>query len=96
MCSVSPVPGKASPAHSPCALVPLLCLLGPGAPLTSAHARAPRPPTADDCTVRLWEVRTGRCMRVWQMEEPVSCVAWCTSPQLALFAGGAAPLGKGA
>ncbi|KAL4425519.1 hypothetical protein ABPG75_009535 [Micractinium tetrahymenae] len=41
---------------------------------------------SDDCTVRLWEVRTGRCMRVWQLEEPVSCVAWCPSPQLALFA----------
>ncbi|PSC76374.1 ribosome biogenesis BOP1-like protein [Micractinium conductrix] len=41
---------------------------------------------SDDCTMRLWEVRTGRCMRVWQLEEPVTCVAWSPSPQLSLVA----------
>ena len=44
-------------------------------------------PAADDCTMRLWEVRTGRCMRTWQLEEPVTCVAWCPAPQLQLAAG---------
>ncbi|PRW59011.1 ribosome biogenesis BOP1-like protein [Chlorella sorokiniana] len=41
---------------------------------------------SDDGSVRLWEVRTGRCMRTWQLEEPVACVAWCPSSQLSLAA----------
>ncbi|KAI3438768.1 hypothetical protein D9Q98_001186 [Chlorella vulgaris] len=41
---------------------------------------------SDDGTVRLWEVRTGRCMQCWRLEEPVSCVAWCPSPGLSLLA----------
>ncbi|XP_075651629.1 ribosome biogenesis protein BOP1 homolog isoform X2 [Castanea sativa] len=29
-----------------------------------------------DGTVRIWEVETGRCLRVWEFEEPVKFVAW--------------------
>ena len=41
----------------------------------------------DDGSVRLWEVRTGRCLSTWQLgEQPVSCVAWCPAPTLRLAA----------
>lgn len=40
----------------------------------------------DDGSVRLWEVRTGRCMRSWALGEPVSYVAWCPNPALRLAA----------
>jgi len=26
--------------------------------------------------VRIWEVETGRCLRVWEFEEAVKFVAW--------------------
>ncbi len=58
------------------------CKLVP-TPTSASAASAP----ADDGSVRLWEVRTGRCMRTWQLEEPVACVAWCPSSQLSLAAG---------
>ncbi|CAN8286378.1 unnamed protein product [Cochlearia groenlandica] len=29
-----------------------------------------------DGSVRIWEVETGRCLKVWQFEEPIKCVAW--------------------
>ncbi|GIL57090.1 hypothetical protein Vafri_12368 [Volvox africanus] len=36
-----------------------------------------------DGTVRLWEVRTGRCWRTWQLGAgPVAAVAWCPNPAL--------------
>lgn len=41
---------------------------------------------ADDGTVKLWEVRTGRCTRTWTLGEPLKCVAWCPNPGLALLA----------
>jgi ribosome biogenesis protein ERB1 len=44
---------------------------------------------AADGGVRLWEVRTGRCLRAWQLGEPVTCVAWCPDPRLALAAAAA-------
>ncbi|GAB4816894.1 hypothetical protein N2152v2_003940 [Parachlorella kessleri] len=40
----------------------------------------------DDGSVRLWEVRTGRCQATWHLGEPVACVAWCPSPALRLAA----------
>ena len=41
---------------------------------------------SDDGTVKLWEVRTGRCTRTWTLGEPLKCVAWCPNPALALLA----------
>ena len=35
-----------------------------------------------DGSMRLWEVATARCVRVWQLGSPVSCVAWCPNPAL--------------
>ena len=31
---------------------------------------------SQDCSVRLWEVSTGRCMRTLQFEFPIRDVAW--------------------
>lgn len=31
---------------------------------------------SDDCTVRLWEVETGRCLNKWTLEEAVHKVVW--------------------
>lgn len=31
---------------------------------------------SDDGRVRLWEVRSGRCMRAWDLGAKVRCVAW--------------------
>ena len=31
---------------------------------------------SDDKTARVWEVTSGRCLRVYQMDEPVVSVAW--------------------
>eukprot|EP00798_Chlamydomonas_sp_ICE-L_P004053 gene4053-14139_t len=33
---------------------------------------------SDDCTIKLWEVQSGRCMRTWKMGAAVESVAWCT------------------
>ncbi|GLC45419.1 Ribosome bioproteinsis protein 1 [Pleodorina starrii] len=38
-----------------------------------------------DGTIRLWEVRSGRCWRSWQLGAgPVAAVAWCPNPALRL------------
>ncbi|KAG2446397.1 hypothetical protein HXX76_000982 [Chlamydomonas incerta] len=37
-----------------------------------------------DGTLRLWEVRTGRCWRTWVLEGPVNAVAWCPQAGLRL------------
>ncbi|KXZ47270.1 hypothetical protein GPECTOR_36g122 [Gonium pectorale] len=37
-----------------------------------------------DGTLRIWEVRTGRCWRSWQLGGPIACVAWCPAPALRL------------
>lgn len=39
-----------------------------------------------DGTVRIWEVETGRCLRVWDLGEAVQYVAWNPSPQLPILA----------
>ncbi|KAK2665650.1 hypothetical protein Ddye_004224 [Dipteronia dyeriana] len=42
-----------------------------------------------DGTVRIWEVESGRCLRVWEIGEPVHCVAWNPSPELPVLAASA-------
>eukprot|EP00873_Tetraselmis_striata_P035963 jgi/Tetstr1/456227/TSEL_042990.t1 len=32
---------------------------------------------SSDCTLRVWEVQTGRCFAKWQLPAAVSSVAWC-------------------
>ncbi|KAK9287275.1 hypothetical protein L1049_015688 [Liquidambar formosana] len=39
-----------------------------------------------DGTVRIWEVVTGRCLRVWEFGEAVSYVAWNPLPELPIMA----------
>ena len=39
----------------------------------------------DDGTLRLWEVRTGRCLRTWPLGGLVRCVAWCPAPETRLL-----------
>ena len=42
--------------------------------------------SSDDGTVKLWEVRTGRCSRTWTLGGVVHCVAWCPNSSLSLLA----------
>ncbi|KAK1563198.1 hypothetical protein Q3G72_023934 [Acer saccharum] len=42
-----------------------------------------------DGTVRIWEVESGRCLRIWEIGEPVHCVAWNPSPELPVLAASA-------
>ncbi|KAG8367480.1 hypothetical protein BUALT_Bualt16G0076400 [Buddleja alternifolia] len=39
-----------------------------------------------DGTVRIWEVETGRCLRVWDLGESIDEVAWNPLPELPIFA----------
>ena len=39
----------------------------------------------DDGALRLWEVRTGRCLRTWALGGKVACVAWCPAPAMRLL-----------
>lgn len=39
-----------------------------------------------DGTVRIWEVETGRCLRVWEVGGAVKCVAWNPLPELPVLA----------
>ncbi|PPD87156.1 hypothetical protein GOBAR_DD15910 [Gossypium barbadense] len=39
-----------------------------------------------DGTVRIWEVETGRCLRVWEIGEAVQLVAWNPLPELPVLA----------
>lgn len=39
-----------------------------------------------DGTVRIWEVETGRCLKMWDVGEAVHCVAWNPNPQLPILA----------
>ncbi|XVF00040.1 hypothetical protein REPUB_Repub03eG0252100 [Reevesia pubescens] len=44
-----------------------------------------------DGTVRIWEVETGRCLRVWEIGEAVQHVAWNPLPELPVLAVSAGP-----
>jgi len=35
---------------------------------------------SSDCTLRKWEISTGRCTRVWHFTKEVKSVAWCPRP----------------
>ncbi|KAL3697695.1 hypothetical protein R1sor_011771 [Riccia sorocarpa] len=39
-----------------------------------------------DGSVRLWEVQTGRCRKVWAMGSPVKHIAWNPNPQISILA----------
>ncbi|KAK1260134.1 hypothetical protein QJS04_geneDACA002288 [Acorus gramineus] len=39
-----------------------------------------------DGTVRIWEVETGRCLRVWEVDEAVQHVSWNPVPELPILA----------
>ncbi|KAK3279018.1 Ribosome biogenesis protein 1 [Cymbomonas tetramitiformis] len=41
---------------------------------------------SSDCTVRVWEVRTGRCQRVWRVGYAAKCVQWSPDPSVRLLA----------
>ncbi|RKP24382.1 WD40-repeat-containing domain protein, partial [Syncephalis pseudoplumigaleata] len=44
---------------------------------------------SDDKTARLWEVATGRCLAVWQLDDVVEHVAWNPSRDLSLLSAAA-------
>jgi len=44
---------------------------------------------SDDGSVRLWEVHTGRCMRIWDLNSRVHCVAWCPAAGLRIISAAA-------
>ncbi|XWS41183.1 hypothetical protein CRYUN_Cryun17cG0058300 [Craigia yunnanensis] len=44
-----------------------------------------------DGTVRIWEVETGRCLRLWEVGEAVQHVAWNPLPELPVLAVSAGP-----
>ena len=44
---------------------------------------------SDDGTLRLWEVATGRCIQTWDLQTPVSCLAWCPNPAICLLSAAA-------
>ncbi|KAK1273013.1 hypothetical protein QJS04_geneDACA021898 [Acorus gramineus] len=37
-------------------------------------------------TVQIWEVETGRCLRVWEVDEAVKHVSWNPEPDLPILA----------
>ncbi|KAL6073145.1 Ribosome biogenesis protein 1 [Balamuthia mandrillaris] len=41
---------------------------------------------SDDCTVRVWEVSTGRCYRKWKVGSVVHAVAWNPNPDVDIIA----------
>ncbi|RWS13226.1 ribosome biogenesis protein bop1-A-like protein [Dinothrombium tinctorium] len=36
---------------------------------------------SDDCTVKVWEILTGRCIKTFTFENSVSCVSWCPNSE---------------
>ncbi|GAB1597418.1 ribosome biogenesis protein bop1-B-like [Argonauta hians] len=40
---------------------------------------------SDDCTIKIWEVSTGRCFKTIPVEEPVKSIAWNPNPSLCLL-----------
>ena len=41
---------------------------------------------SDDCTLKIWEVSTGRCVKTVEMGGVVKCVAWCPNSALSVVA----------
>lgn len=41
---------------------------------------------SSDGTVRIWEVESGRCLKVWEIGEAVQSVVWNPSPELPVLA----------
>ncbi|RHZ56097.1 hypothetical protein Glove_406g85 [Diversispora epigaea] len=41
---------------------------------------------SDDKTVRMWEITTGRCVKIWEFKEIIHSVAWCSDKDLCAFA----------
>ncbi|KAJ1970326.1 Ribosome biogenesis protein erb1 [Dimargaris verticillata] len=41
---------------------------------------------SDDNTLRLWEIKTGRCAKVWRFSETVQAVAWNPNRSICMFA----------
>ncbi|KAH1018681.1 ribosome biogenesis protein BOP1 homolog [Dendroctonus ponderosae] len=39
---------------------------------------------SDDCTIKIWEVNTGRCLKTIQTDSIVRCVEWCPNAALSL------------
>lgn len=39
---------------------------------------------SDDCTVKIWEVNTGRCLRSTKLNDVVKSVEWCPNAALSL------------
>ncbi len=44
----------------------------------------------DDGLLRLWEVKSGRCMRSWDLQAPIHCLAWCPNQTLRLLSAASA------
>ncbi|CAJ0745038.1 21479_t:CDS:10 [Entrophospora sp. SA101] len=41
---------------------------------------------SDDKTVRIWEIITGRCVKIWHLEDVVHSVAWCPNKDIKCLA----------
>ncbi|XP_066144637.1 ribosome biogenesis protein BOP1 homolog isoform X2 [Euwallacea fornicatus] len=39
---------------------------------------------SDDCSIKIWEVNTGRCLKTIQTDSIVRCVEWCPNAALSL------------
>lgn len=40
---------------------------------------------SDDCTIKIWEVNTGRCLKTIKTDSIVRCVEWCPNSALSLI-----------
>jgi len=41
---------------------------------------------SDDNSVRLWEIITGRCMRLWKLENPINSLSWNPNSEYSVLA----------
>lgn len=39
---------------------------------------------SDDCTVKIWEINTGRCLRTIKLDDVVRSVEWCPNSAISL------------